>query len=69
MEMIIVLLMMWGFPLLGYLAFALPALFYLRRREMDDTSRAVWTLAIIAIPIMGAVAFVIMQPGQQRSVR
>ena len=65
MEMIIAMLMM-GFPLLVYLAFALPALFHLRRREMDDTSRAVWALAIIAIPIMGAVAFVIMQPGQPR---
>lgn len=66
MEMILVLLLMWGFPLLVYLAFALPALFHLRGREMDDTSRAVWALAIIAIPIMGAVAFVIMQPGQPR---
>ena len=63
---LMILTLMGGFPLLVYLGFALPALYHLRRREMDDTSRAVWTVAIIAVPIMGAVAFVIMQPGQPR---
>jgi len=50
-------------PFLIYLAFALPARLYLRRRHLDETSRAVWSLAIIAVPIMGAVAFATMQPG------
>jgi hypothetical protein len=56
-------LSVYGVPLLFYLAFTLPALYYLRRRDLDETSRAVWSLAIVAVPVMGAVAFVVMQPG------
>ena len=46
-----------------YLAFCIPALFVLRGRVLDDTSRAVWALAIVLAPIMGALALVIIQPG------
>ena len=46
-----------------YLAFCIPALFFLRGRVLDDTSRAVWALAIVLAPIMGALALVIIQPG------
>ena len=53
----------YGIPLLVYLAFAVPALFHARTRHLDETSRAVWALAIVAVPIMGAVAFAVMQPG------
>ena len=45
-----------------YLAFCIPALFVLRGRVLDDTTRAVWALAIVLAPIMGALALVIM-PG------
>jgi uncharacterized membrane protein YhaH (DUF805 family) len=48
-----------------YLAFCIPALFFLRARALDDTSRAVWALAIILAPMMGAIAFVILQPGRR----
>ena len=41
----------------------------LKASGLDDTSRAVWALAIVAIPIMGALAFWILQPGETRSVR
>jgi hypothetical protein len=50
-------------PLLVYLAFAVPALYYLRTRDVDETARAVWALAIVAVPVMGAVAFAMMRPG------
>ena len=53
----------YGIPVLIYLAFTLPALFHLRRRHLDETSRAVWSLAIVAVPIMGPVAFATMNPG------
>jgi hypothetical protein len=42
----------------------LPPLFFLRARALDETTRALWALAIISVPIMGAIAFVILQPGQ-----
>jgi hypothetical protein len=47
-----------------YLLFVVPPLFFLRARVLDDVTRAIWALAIISVPIMGAIAFVIIQPGQ-----
>jgi hypothetical protein len=48
-----------------YLVFVIPPLFLLRKRSLDDTAQAIWALAIISVPIVGAVAFVILQPGRQ----
>ncbi len=45
--------------------FVVPPLFLLRGRRLDETAQAIWALAIICIPIVGAVAFVILQPGRQ----
>jgi hypothetical protein len=50
---------------LFYLVFVVPPLFFLRARVLDEVTRAIWALAIISVPIMGAVAFVIIQPGQR----
>jgi len=47
-----------------YLLFVVPPLFLLRARPLDETTRAIWALAIISVPIVGAVAFVILQPGR-----
>ena len=49
-----------------YLAFAAPALYYLRQRALDDVTRAIWSLTIVAVPIMGAVAFAAIGPGVDR---
>ena len=48
-----------------YLLFVIPPLFFLRARVLDDTTRAIWALAIISAPVIGAIAFVIIQPGQR----
>ena len=50
---------------LFYLVFVVPPLFLLRQRLLDETPRAIWALAIISAPIIGAVAFVILQPGRR----
>ena len=57
-------LLFWVMTLLIYLLCAIPALRELKGRGLDETSRAVWALAIVAIPVMGALAFWIMQPGE-----
>ena len=62
----VVVLAMYGIPFLIYLAFAVPALLFLRRRALDETSRAVWALAIIAVPITGPVAFATIDPGSRQ---
>ena len=51
--------------LLFYLIFVVPPLFLLRQRALDETPRAIWALAIISAPIIGAIAFVILQPGSR----
>ena len=33
-----------------YLVFVIPPLFFLRARVLDDTTRAIWALAIISAP-------------------
>ena len=47
-----------------YLLFTVPPLFLLRARPLDETTRAIWALAIISVPVLGAIAFVILQPGR-----
>ena len=59
-----IFLTIWAIPLAVYLICAIPALRSLKERGLDDTSRAVWALCIIAIPIMGALAFWILEPGR-----
>ncbi len=35
----------------------------LRRCRMDQTARALWTLIVALIPIVGALAFFVVEPG------
>jgi hypothetical protein len=51
-------------PFVVYLAFAIPAFVALRTRALDDATRAIWAL-IITVPLAGAVAFAIVQPGRR----
>ncbi len=48
--------------LLAWLGLSLAALFGLRKKSMGETARVLWTLVILAIPIMGAVSFWIVNP-------
>jgi hypothetical protein len=65
MGMLLVVVLVYGVPLAVYLICVIPALRELKGRPLDDTTKAVWVLGIIAIPIMGALAFWIMQPGER----
>ena len=65
MEVLLMLALIYGIPIAIYLMCVIPALRELKRRRLDDTTQAVWVLGIIAIPIMGALAFWIMQPGER----
>jgi len=60
------ILSVYAVPLVLYLAFAAPALYFLRQRTLDDVTRAIWSLTIVAVPIMGAVAFAAIGPGVDR---
>ncbi len=58
--------------LLVWLGLSIAALLGLRKKSMGETARVLWTLVILAIPVMGAVSFWIVNPkdetGQDNSV-
>jgi len=47
----------------AWLILALAALVRLRRAPLHGTSQAIWAALILVIPIMGALAFFIVRPG------
>ncbi len=42
------------------------ALFGLRQRSLAETPRALWAITIVFAPILGVVAFWIVQPQERR---
>ena len=46
----------------GYPILSLIALFALRRNRLTGTNQVLWALLIVAIPILGALAFFIVKP-------
>lgn len=48
----------------GWLVMTLIALFGLRHSRLKGFEQALWALMIIAIPLLGALAFFIVRPGK-----
>jgi uncharacterized membrane protein YhaH (DUF805 family) len=61
----------WGYllsvvlPIAVWLVCAIVALAQLRHRSVSDTARAVWTALILLVPLAGALAFWLVQPGRR----
>jgi hypothetical protein len=51
--------------LFGWLIVAFFALFRLRDLKMPSTAKALWTLIILLIPLVGALAFFLVRPGEE----
>jgi hypothetical protein len=45
------------------------ALVGLRRREMDEIARVLWVLVIFAFPLIGPIAFFVVQPAKKSDVK
>jgi hypothetical protein len=45
---------------------SLAALVVLRGRQLPATAQALWALMIIAIPVLGSLAFFIVRPGDRQ---
>lgn len=59
-EYLLVQIMIFGiYPLLS-----LTALFALRQRRVTGITQVLWALLIVAIPIVGALAFFIVRPSE-----
>jgi hypothetical protein len=49
----------------GWLVSAIFALIQLRRQYLPETARAIWAALILLVPLAGALAFWIVQPGKR----
>ena len=49
-------------------ALSLSALIRLRRTHLTETGKALWALLIIAVPILGPLAFFIVKPGKANQI-
>jgi hypothetical protein len=45
---------------------SLIALFMLRGRALPATAQAIWALLIVAVPVLGSLAFFIVMPGSRQ---
>jgi len=48
----------------GYLLIQF-VLFRLREQPMSETAKAIWAVFIVAVPFFGALAFLIVRPGDR----
>lgn len=48
-----------------WLLFSLFALLRLREQALPETAKAIWAVFIVVVPFFGAVAFLIVQPGDR----
>ncbi len=51
--------------LVEWVVLAIAALVGLRRCRMDQTARALWALVVLLVPIVGALAFFVVEPGRR----
>jgi hypothetical protein len=51
--------------LLGWPLLAILAILQLRQRELPEVARAVWAAIILVVPLFGAIAFWLVQPGKE----
>lgn len=52
--------------LVGWVVLVIVALFRLRRCQLDQIARVLWVLVLL-VPIMGALAFLIVGPDKSQS--
>jgi glucan phosphoethanolaminetransferase (alkaline phosphatase superfamily) len=59
----VVQILSWLF-ILGWLILSVVCLINIRKRTMTVMEKAIWTLIIVAIPLMGAIAYLIVKPAE-----
>jgi predicted neutral ceramidase superfamily lipid hydrolase len=50
---------------LAWVALGILCLLRLSKRQMTSTAKALWVLIILAIPLLGAIAFLVVKPGDE----
>jgi hypothetical protein len=54
--------------LLAWLILTLVTLFQLKDRKLSATPKVLWVIVVSFLPILGAVAFFIIQPGRDQAL-
>ena len=52
-------------PVLLWLLLSLFVLSRLRERALSETAKAIWAVFIVVVPFFGALAFLIVRPGER----
>lgn len=60
------LLIILPLTLISWPLLSLAALVTLRRRQLMSAPQAIWALIILAIPVLGPVAYWVVQPGKNK---
>jgi hypothetical protein len=60
-----ILLVIWSFWL-AVIGLDLVVLLMIRRTLMDPTAKALWTVWVIVVPIVGALSYLIVKPSTAR---
>ncbi len=47
---------------LAWIGLAIYCLIQLRKQSLSASAKALWTIVVIVIPLVGAIAFLIVQP-------
>ncbi len=50
--------------LIAWPLLSIVALLRLRRRALGQTPQVLWTVLVVVIPLLGAIAFFVVQPGE-----
>ena len=48
--------------LCGWPTLSLVTLFAIKRKKLEGTRQAIWVLIVVAIPFLGSLAYLIVQP-------
>ncbi len=51
--------------LVGWIVLAIACLLKLKNQALPPTAKALWALAIVVVPVLGAVAYLIVKPTQE----
>lgn len=53
--------------LLGWLVMSVICLVKLSKNKLSANSKAIWTLIILLIPLMGSIAYLIVKPDEENA--
>jgi len=60
----LLILVFWCILPIAWMALSIYALLSLKSVHLNETARALWALLIVLVPILGAVAYLLVRPNE-----